>query len=160
MFGRKSAKPAPAESPLMQEVRGILSRSAGQHPLDVAARLTALFSTQEHDDTSVKFIAIRDIDHPTVCELPPAETDPVGLSFTFYGEGGETGLIYLTTEFGLLAPQGTEPGPRVPADLLSRFVSDYDQAVRTLVQQRAPIRSPEEAAQMQRLKSELSAFLG
>lgn len=166
MFGRKATRPVqssdgPAsESPLTREIKGILSRSAGQHPLDVAARLTALFGTRDYSGDTIDFIRIRDIDHPCVCDLPQVNGEPVGLSFSFSGEAGETGLIYLTTAFAQLAPQGADPGPRVPAEMISRFVTDYDEAVRKLVAQRTPHRAPEELAQEQRIKSRLSQFLG
>ncbi|MEO7690427.1 MAG: hypothetical protein ABIS51_14175 [Sphingomonas sp.] len=166
MFGRKGERPAPngdsvaTESPLTREIKGILSRSAGQHALDVAARLTSLFSTSEYDGNKIEFIAIRNIDHPCVCDLSGMEGDPVGLSFSFFGEAGESGIIYLTTKFGQLAPQGADPGPRVPAEMISRFVNGYEEAIRKLVLQRTPQRSPEELAQEKWIKSQLSQFLG
>ena len=166
MFGRKgtrSVEPrsvAVTKSPFDLALDGILSQSAGMHPLDVAARLTALFGSKDYDDNRINFIQIRDIDHPTVCDLSRIEGNPVGLSFTFFGTAGETGLIYLTTAFAQLAPQGADPCPRVPADMISRFVKDYDEAVRKVVAQRSPQRSMADPEQEQRIKSKLSRFLG
>jgi len=166
MFGRKATRSSPTiastnrETLLAREIANIISNSSGLHPLDVAARLTALFSAQKYDDSGIEFIRVRDIDHPTVCDLARVEGSPVGLSFTFFGTEGETGLIYLTTAFAQLARQGADPGPRIPAEMISRFVEDYGEAVRKLVDQRTPQRSSEERAQADRIRSKLSQFLG
>ena len=166
MFGRKAVPSPPgggappAETPLSKEIAHILSKSAGQHPLDVAARLAALFSTRNYEADKIDFIRIQDINHPTVCDLSRMDGNLVGVSFTFYGEAGETGLIYLTTAFAQLAPLGSDPGPRVPAEMISRFVRDYEEAVRKLVLQRMPQRSPEELRQEENIRTQLSGFLG
>ena len=144
MFGRKGVQATqgvgtnPQESPLTREIRGILAVAADQHPLDVAAQLAALFSAQDYTDDRIVFIRVRDIDHPTVCDLSLEAGNPVGLSFSFSGMTGEEGLIYLTTDFAQLAQRGTESGPRVPAEMIARYVPEYVNAVRKLVVQRSP----------------------
>jgi hypothetical protein len=166
VFGRKGVQSnegrnvPTAESFFDRELTRIISEAAGLHPLDVAARLTALFGTRDFNAIRTNFIRVRDIDNPTVCDLSRMEGDPVGLSFSFYGTAGETGLIYLTTAFAQLAPQGADPSPRVPAEMISRFVENYDDAVRKVVAQRTPQRSPTDLEQARRLKSALTDFLG
>ena len=166
MFGRKGARSseisdiAALASPFARELATIVSQSAGMHPLDVAARLTALFGARDYDGDQINFIRIRDIDQPTICDHSRIEGNPVGLSFSFYGTAAETGLIYLTTAFAQLAPQGVDPYQRVPASTISRFVKDYDEAVRKVVAQRTPQRSTADLKQEQRLRSKLSRFLG
>ena len=123
---------------MTKEIRGIVSEPASKHPLDVAARLAGLFSSQNYEGDRIDFVRVRDIDHPTVCDLSGFEGDPVGLSFSFYGMEGEEGLIYLTTTFAQVTQHGANPGPHVPAAMISRFVPEYDEAVRNLVIQRTP----------------------
>lgn len=166
MFWRKGGRSASVDSEaasepaLVKEIRGILSQAAGQHPLDVAARLAALLGARNNGEKEINYIRIRDIDSPCVCDLSEIDSNAVGLSFSFYGANGEAGLIYLTTAFAQLAPLGADPSPRIPAEMISRFVADYDEAIRKLVLRLSPRRSPEEMAQEEYIRSKLGKFLG
>ena len=165
MFGRKGVKPPEArseaaESPFARELAAILAASEGLHPLDLAARVTGLMSATEYNDDHIEFVRVRDIAHPTVCDLSHADPDAVGVSFSLYGEHGEKGLIYLTTAFGQIHCSGASPGARVSAEMIARFVPNYNHAVRNLVAQRTPQKPQEVAEQEQRIRSSLREFLG
>jgi hypothetical protein len=166
MFGRKKSQSPESQShrspedAMDREIKYILSESPNLHPLDIAARFTALFSTQNYDKDHVDFIKIIDINCPTVCDMMRSDENEVGLSFDFFGSAGETGLIYLTSSFGLIAPKGKDTGPRIPVDLISRFVPNYEEAIRKLVRERSYQKSPEESKKEEFIRSKLKEFLG
>jgi hypothetical protein len=165
MFGRKGLKPAVSASPVGEREESdqlaakIKAESANCHPLVFAAKMIGFLSPRS-DPGTPKHITVEDIDHPTICESPHGEAIAEGLSFSFVGQRGENGLIYMFENFAVIWPNGEKnPRVRIPVEFIEKYVNHYSDAVQAVKRKIRPtIHRDEEQAR--RIRENLSEFLG
>ena len=166
MFGRKGLQIGGAGTPEHRSeganpsATTTTSEAEGCHPLVKAARIVALLSppNDPHDPT---LVTVDDIDHPTVCEARSGDGFVAGLSFSFVGERGEEGLVYMFPDFASIWPKGEQrPRPHIPADMLAGHVPQYSQAVDAVMHKIRPRLDPVAAEQSEWIRGQLKQFLG
>jgi hypothetical protein len=128
MFGRKGLKPAASASPVGESreesdqlAAKIKAESANCHPLVLAAKMLGFLSPRS-DPSTPRHITVEDIDHPTICEAHHGEEITEGLSFSFVGQRGENGLIYIYENFAAIWPNGEKnPRMRIPVESIAKY---------------------------------------
>ena len=162
MFGRKGLQQGNGSAPVgvpeesNQLAAKIKAEAADCHPLVLAAKMTGFLSPPP-EPGAPEHITVADIDHPTICDARDGE----GLSFSFFGQRGEEGIVYLYSEFAAIWPKTeARPRPRIPAELLRKYVPQYTQSVAAVIQKIRPPVDPVEQQQSARLREQLKQFLG
>ena len=166
MFGRKGLKPAASASPggesreeSDQLAAKIKAESANCHPLVLAAKMIGFLSPRS-DPGTPRHITVEDIDQPSICEARHGEAMNEGLSFSFVGQRGENGLIYMFENFAAIWPNGEEnPRVRIPVEAIEKYVNHYSDAVRAVKRKIKPAPNQDEE-QARRIREKLSGFLG
>jgi len=145
MFGRKGPKPAASASAVgesMEESNQLAAKikaeSANCHPLVLAAKMIGFLSPRS-DSRTPRHITVEDIDEPTICEARHGEAMTEGLSFSFVGQRGENGLIYLFENFAAIWPKGEkDPRARIPVESIEKYVNHYRDAVQAVKRKISP----------------------
>jgi hypothetical protein len=166
MFGRKGLKPAASTSPVGESreesdqlAAKIKAESAKCHPLVFAAKMIGFLSPRS-DPHTAKHITVEDIDHPTICEARHNEAITEGLSFSFVGQRGENGLVYMYEDFAAIWPNGEEnPRVRIPVEFIAKYVHHYSDAVQAVKGKIRPA-IDQDGEQARRIREKLGDFLG
>ena len=164
MFGRKGSKPATSASPVEESreesdqlAAKIKAESANCHPLVLAAKMIGFLSPRSQPGTP-RHITVEDIDHPAICEARHGEALTEGLSFSFVGQRGEHGLIYMFENFAAIWPSGEkDPRVRIPVVSIEKYVNHYSDAVQAVIRKIRPAAYQEQAC---RIREKLSDFIG
>ncbi|NIJ19461.1 hypothetical protein FHS95_001130 [Sphingomonas naasensis] len=165
MFGRKRLKAAApdvevdaAKAAYQELMAQIMSEAPTCHSLVLAAKFVGYFSSPS-DRRDPDQITVDDIDKPVICQANHEGRLIEGLSFTFVGQRGERGVVYLFEEFGDIAPEGNAQRFRVPVSKFESGVRDYRIVLRDVMQKMRPVPA-HDVEQAARLQAQLKQFLG